>query len=91
MSERSIEQYLVRRVRANGAWCIKGENVVGFPDRIVMASHARIAFVELKDGNSGRFKSIQRRVCHSLRSMGFRVEVLWSKEDVDAFIEDFFG
>ncbi len=90
MSEHSIEQHLVRQVSARGAWCVKGENTVGFPDRIVLASHGRVAFVELK-APGGRFRSVQRRVCHGLKALGFRVEVLYSNEDVDAFVEDFFG
>ncbi len=90
MSEHSIEQRLVRACRRHGAWCVKGENTVGFPDRIVLASHGRIVFIELK-GSSGRFRSVQRRVCHGLKALGFRVEVLWSNEEVDAFVEDFFG
>ncbi len=90
MSEHAIEQHLVRQISARGAWCVKGENTVGFPDRILLASHGRVAFVELKTPG-GQNSVVQKRVQRALRSLGFRVEVLWSREEVDEFLEDFFG
>lgn len=89
-SERSIESRLTRAARARGAICLKGENAPGFPDRVLLAAHDRVAFIETK-APGGRLSEAQKRWHRALRALGFRVEVLWSAEEVDAFVEEFLG
>lgn len=87
----SVETRLVSGVEERGGWCPKSEKIcAGFPDRVVLASHARIVFVETK-APDGKLAPLQARVHKALRALGFRVEVIWSPAEVDAFLEEFFG
>ena len=96
--EITVERHFCNVCKRNGAWAMKGENVTGFPDRIVMAGPkyprdgevGRVCFVELKKVD-GVVKIIQNRIHKALRALGQDVEVLWTKEQVDAWAEKFFG
>lgn len=90
--ERHVESYLDKQWRlVTGGRCIKFPPLfyAGFPDRICLAGPpAVIVFVETKrPGDKPR--PLQMKVHALLRSWGFRVEVLDSKEAVDAFIGGF--
>lgn len=70
-----------------GGMCIKFPPLflAGFPDRICLAPGAVIVFVETKaPGKSPR--KLQEKIHRKLRALGFRVEVLDTREAVDAFI-----
>lgn len=85
--EKTVEKYLVNEIERLGGLCVKFPPLFfrGFPDRIVLLPGAVIAFVETKD--TGRKpRPIQERVHAKLRKLGFRVEVIDSKEGVDNFI-----
>nr|DAQ59615.1 MAG TPA: Nuclease [Caudoviricetes sp.] len=85
--EKIVEKYLVNEIERLGGLCVKFPPLFfrGFPDRIVLLPGAVIAFVETKD--TGKKPSpIQERVHAKLRKLGFRVEVIDSKEGVDNFI-----
>lgn len=85
--ERKIEIFLVKEVEALGGLCVKFPPIFfrGFPDRIVLLPGGAIAFAELKAPGE-KPTLIQRRVHERLRALGFRVEVLDSKESVTGFI-----
>lgn len=85
--ERKIEKFLVKEVERLGGLCVKFPPLFfrGFPDRIVLLPGATIAFVELKAPGE-RPTLIQRNVHARLRKLGFRVEVLDSKDAVNGFI-----
>lgn len=85
--ERKIEKYLISEVERLGGLCVKFPPLFfrGFPDRIVLLPGATIAFAELKAPGE-KPTLIQRNVHARLRSLGFRVEVLDSKESVTGFI-----
>lgn len=85
--EKKVEKYLVVRVESLGGLCVKFPPLffAGFPDRIVLLPGARIVFVELKDGGKNP-TPLQVRVHKRLKVLGFRVEVLDSKESIDEFI-----
>lgn len=87
MSEKALEQYLVRHAAKNGYLCFKWVSTAqrGVPDRIVIAPGGRITFVELKNPNgNGRLSPLQEVVIHHLIEQGCDVRVLSSKEGVDA-------
>lgn len=88
--EKDIEQYLKRGVeRDHGGLCIKvsPENVKGIPDRlVVLPPDGRCVWVELKRSKDGRLSELQKYQHDKLRKIGARVEVIWSREDVDDFI-----
>lgn len=85
--EKKVEKYLVVRVESLGGLCVKFPPLffAGFPDRIVLLPGGRIVFVELKDEGK-KPTPLQVRVHKRLKALGFRVEVLDSKESIDEFI-----
>lgn len=86
--EKHIEGYLVKEwKRVTRGICIKFPPIfyAGFPDRICLAKPGLIVFVETKaPGKTAR--GLQIKVHNKLKSLGFRVEVLDTKEAVDGFI-----
>lgn len=85
--EKQIEKYLVNEIERLDGLCIKFPPLFfrGFPDRIVLLPGALIVFVEMKDKGKKPTR-VQLRAHDKLRSLGFRVEVLDSKESVNDFI-----
>lgn len=92
MKEKEIESYLVRRVREAGGRAYKfvSPGNGGVPDRLVCLPGGVIAFVELKaPGQKARPQ--QRLQIDRLRALGFRVEVIDSKEGADALLASLGG
>jgi len=88
MLESSLEDLLRIGVEEAGGSCLKlvSPGRRGVPDRIVLMPGGRIVFVEMK-APTGKVKPWQNR-CHiALRLLGFRVEVLWTPEQVNKFLE----
>lgn len=88
--EREVETYLRLRVKRLGGKCLKfiPDFARGVPDRIVLLPGGIVIWVELKRPRGGRL-SVMQRACHAeLRALGQRVEVAWSKEDVDRILEN---
>lgn len=85
--EKKFENYLVAEIERGGGMCIKFPPLylAGFPDRIVLMRGGVIVFVEMK-AQAGRVRPIQAHRHDQLRALGFRVEILASRADVDAFI-----
>ena len=85
--EKDIEQYLVRKVKTLGGLCFKwvspGTN--GVPDRIVIYK-GNVLFVEMKRKN-GKPSPVQEVMAARLKEQGLRVWFLYSKKQVDTFIE----
>lgn len=87
-TEKEIEMYLREKVKTDlrgkaYKWVSPGND--GVPDRIVCLPNGKVVFVELKaPGEKPRPQQTAR--IDELRRLGFRVEVLDSKEDVDLFI-----
>ncbi len=77
MSEKDIEQKLVKAVKTEGGMCPKlvcpGTN--GMPDRIVFLPGSRIGFVEVKAPGQ-KPRPLQKRRHTQLRVLGFPVYVL---------------
>ena len=84
--EKDVERHLVEKC-PEGAWCIKLNPIGlrGLPDRMLLLPGGRIYFIELKI-SSGKLSRLQEYVHSRLRALGFLVYVLWSREQVDAFI-----
>ena len=93
MLERDVEKHLVKRVKAAGGIAYKftspGRRSV--PDRLVLMppdlldDSQRAIFVELKAPGKTATPA-QLREHGRLRDLGFRVEVIDTKEGVDAFM-----
>lgn len=83
--ERDVERHFVEKAPPL-AWAIKLNPIGlrGLPDRMLLLLGGRVIFVELKIP-SGRVSRLQTYVHDRLRALGFRVEVLWSRKQVDDF------
>jgi len=88
MREASIEAALTLGVKDFG-WCIKLVPFyqVGLPDRMILLSGGRCIFVETKAPN-GVVRSWQKRLHERLRTLGFRVEILWTMTQVRTFLDE---
>ena len=87
MLEKDIEAYLVRRVKDAGGRAYKFVSPAhrGVADRIVVLPGGRVWFVEVKK-EGGRLSPLQRVFLDEIKGLGCSYEIVWSKEDVDAFI-----
>lgn len=89
MRESTIENRLLRKVRAAGGECKKmvwpGDD--GSPDRLVLMPGGRVWFVETK-APSGHVEPLQKLAHDDLRALGFEVRVLWNNAEVDRFIRE---
>ena len=86
--EKDIEHYLVRRVKALGGHAYKFVSPTnrGVSDRLVVLPGGAVWFVEVKQAG-GKVSPLQRVFFDEMRRLGTNYALLWSKEEVDAFIE----
>ena len=86
MLEKVIEQYLVKRVTAQGGMAYKFASVAhrGVADRIVCLP-SQTWFVELKT-QGGRLSELQKVFADDMLRLGQNYVVLWTKEDVDQWL-----
>jgi hypothetical protein len=61
--------------------------LVGIPDRLLLLPGGRAVFIELKTLDGGRVKTKQQRWHNRLRTLGFRVEVIWTVQQAGEFLE----
>lgn len=92
MRESSIEQKLVRGLRARGWRAVKfvSPGNDGMPDRLVLGPLGRVIFVELKT-ETGRLSAVQSAQIAKLRRLGQDVRVLYGKKGVEDFIQEVAG
>ena len=89
MLEKTIEAYFVKRIKEIGGVAEKftSPNKRAVPDRLVLLPSGVALFVELKA--PGKKPTPLQLSDHSKRrALGFRVEVIDSKEGVDKFITE---
>jgi len=89
-SEKVLERYLCAEVKKLGGWAIKllSGLVTGLPDRLILLPGGVVAFVEVKTTGK-KASAIQLVRLKQLMALGFRVEVLDSKEGINNFINSF--
>lgn len=88
MTEKNIEQYLVKKVRETGGKAYKfvSPGNAGVPDRIVILPSGRIIFVELKA--PGKVPTALQKAKHrELEKLHQKVLVIDSKEKVDTVFQ----
>ena len=89
MSEKDIEQALVRKAKSMGGIALKfvSPGFDGMPDRLVLFPGGRIAFVEMKaPGKKPRAIQVARH--EMLKSMGFSVYVLDDKDEIGEMLDE---
>jgi len=88
MTEKEIEAYFVKRVKALGGYSYKFRSVTqrGVADRIACLPNGQTWFVELtKPG--GRLSPLQEVFAEQMATARQHYAVLWSKEGVDSWAE----
>ena len=89
LSERDIEQRLVKAVKAKGGLAPKfvSPGFDGVPDRIVLLPRGRIAFIELK-AKGRKMRPLQVRRKRQLKSLGFSVYCIDSPEQIGGILDE---
>ena len=89
MREKSIEQKLVREVKAAGGICPKlvCPGYDGMPDRMVLLPDGRLGFVEVKAPGK-KPRPLQTARHQMLERMGFKVYVLDGPEQIGGILND---
>lgn len=92
MLERDIEAYLVRRVKERGGKAYKFVSPTnrGVSDRLVVLPGGYVWFVEVKT-EGGRVSPLQRVFADEVKALGCNYALVWSKEDVDEFVQSASG
>lgn len=87
--ESEVESHLRRSVESIGGQCVKfiPDYKRGWPDRILIVPGGVLVWVETKRPVGGRLSAAQLLAHASLRRLGQRVEVVWSREDADRLVE----
>ena len=89
MREKQIENKLASEVKKAGGIALKfvSPSFDGMPDRLVLIPDGHIAFVELKaPGKKPRLLQLARH--QLLRSLGFRVYVIDSVEQIGGMLDE---
>ena len=84
--EQHIEAYLVKRVKALGGIAYKWRGHGGAADRIIVLPDGTVWFVEVKT-IGGRLSALQKVFAADMARLKQRYCVLWTKEQVDAYID----
>ena len=89
MREKFIEHKLVTETNKRGglAWKFVSPGVVGVPDRIILLPPGKIGFVEVKAPHK-KPREIQARRIEQLRTLGFKVFVVDSTEQIKNILEE---
>lgn len=89
MNEASIEKRLKMKVKQEGGLALKlvSPGFAGVPDRLVLFSGSKIAFVELK-APAKKLRALQRKRKKQLEVLGFKVFKIDSYEAIDRMLEE---
>ena len=89
MTEKEIEQYLCKRVKALGGYAYKFRSItqVGVADRIVCLPNGQCWFLELKKPG-GRLSALQRIFAEEMEHTQQHYACLWSKEGIDEWLKN---
>ncbi len=90
ITEKQIEKYLVKKIKAEKGLCLKFESpgYTGVPDRIIILKNKPVAFVELKRPVGGRYSARQKLVERDFNKLGQKVYKVKNKEEVDKLVEE---
>ena len=89
MTEKIIEQKLVKAVKKRGGMALKfvSPGLDGVPDRIVLLPMGRIAFVELKAPGK-KMRPLQVRRKRQLEGLGFLVYCVDRVEEIGGMLDE---
>lgn len=89
MLEKHIEQKLIKAVKKMGGLCPKfvSPGFDGVPDRLVLLSDGKIAFVELK-APSKKLRPLQVKRKRQLEQLGFLVYCIYNIEQIGVILDE---
>lgn len=89
MTEKELEQKLVRAVKVKGGIAYKFTSPAhrSVPDRIVVMPKGRVIFIEVKAPGKGRLTKLQARERDKLVSLGAEYHLLNDPEQVERILE----
>ncbi len=89
ISEKQIEQKLVKAVKMSGGLALKftSPGFYGMPDRLVLLPGGRMAFVEAK-AMGCKPRPLQTLRHGMLRKLGFKVYVIDSEEQIGGMLDE---
>lgn len=89
MLEKSIEEYLVQRIKCRGGECIKIETSSerGWPDRLCILS-GMIFFVETKRPKGGVLSKYQNHITEKINGLGVHAYIAYTREEVDLILNE---
>lgn len=92
MAEKHVEAYLKKRVEEQDGLCLKfvSPGRRGVADRIVISALGFTYYVELKYGKRGKFSPAQIVFRKDLEKRNLEVYNLFTKEDVDRFMDEIY-
>lgn len=87
--EKDVESYLRNKVKKQGGRCIKlsSQHEEGLPDRLILMPGGKVFFVETKR-KGGKLAPMQILQHRSLRKLGFRVYIPYTKDEVDTLLKE---
>lgn len=89
MEEKRVESKLVKVVKEKGGLCLKfvSPSVNGVPDRIILLSGGRMAFVETK-ATGKTLRKLQDRRKRQFENLGFKVYCLDDINKVEELVNE---
>ncbi len=92
MREKTIETKLAKKVKSMGGIALKITlaNCDGMPDRLVLLTDGRLAFIELKAPGK-KLRPLQEKRKRQLEKLGFLVFVVDDEMQIEAFLKYILG
>lgn len=92
MREKAVEEALTKAVKKRGGLALKlvCPGTAGMPDRLVLLGDGKVGFVELKTPGQ-KPRALQKRRHARLRSLGCKVYVIDSLEQIPAVLDEIGG
>lgn len=89
MLESVVEKKLTLEVKKHGGWSIKFQSpgLNGVPDRLVLFSGGRVAFIELKAPGK-KLRPLQEKRLKQLKKLGFLVYVIDNLEMIGGVLNE---
>ena len=87
MRERDLERYTTMFIKSHGGLALKfiSPGYAGVPDRLVLMPGGKMCFMELK-APGRKPRPLQVRLIKQLRALGFKVFVVYGKEEIGGII-----
>jgi len=92
MREKTVEAKLAKKVKSTGGIALKisSANYDGLPDRLVLLTNGKLAFIELKAPGK-KLRPLQEKRKKQLEALGFSVFCIDSIEQIGGVLDEIRG